>query len=252
VVYSKFKVRILRFINFGIYVFLRIILRVRYGKKRRDQLFSIKYFKSYHKVNQRRFSILWSASKYGYDGWEPRVSTFLKGKTGELFVDIGASVGYYTVLLANNFKEVIAIEPEAESVSSLRQNTAHLENVCVMQEAVSNEEGEITFYVSPTIGRHTMIPLDEGVYVKTKVKTRTLESILGSKTASLVKVDTEGAELEILKSVPPELVESWLIEAHWGEQRKRELEESLTKKGYEIKWISPSHIFAYNDISAGM
>jgi len=251
VYYDKIKSQLSRFTIYWIYLFLRIGLRVRYGKTRRDQLIAIHHFQFYHKIKQIRYSLRWSSAKYGYDDWEPSVSEFLKGITGELFVDVGASVGYYTLLLSSNFDEVIAVEPETNSANKLRKNTEHLGNVRVVQEAVSDEDGETTLFVSPMIGWHSITPQNTGSYTPTKIRTITLETLLGGKTASLIKVDTEGAELKIIDGANTEQIDSWLVEAHGGEERKTALETKLTKMGYEVKWITPSHIFAYNnDITA--
>ena len=42
---------------------------------------------------------------------EPRMSEFLKTKHGEVFVNVGAYHGHYSLLLRRNFKQVIALEP---------------------------------------------------------------------------------------------------------------------------------------------
>ncbi len=239
----KITVFILRFL----YLVFRVGLRVIYGKEERDQLILDGHFKLYHRLSRKKYSMLWASSKYGNESWEPQVSKFLKSIKGDLFVDIGASVGYYTLLLAGNFAEVIAVEPEPESYGGLLENTEHLDNIRTVQVAISDEDGETTLHVSPTIGWHTLIPRPEKTFRYSASKTRimTLRTLLEGRTASLVKVDTEGAELMILDGAPPELVKAWLIEAHWGSQRKRELEEKLVGMGYETKWISESHIYAY-------
>ncbi len=230
-----------------LYLFFRVGLRVIYGKEERDQLISEGHFRLYHKLNRKKHSILGAFAKYGIISREPQVSKFLKSIKGSLFIDIGASIGYYTLLLSGNFTEVIAVEPEPESYGGLLENTGHLDNVLAVQAAVSDEDGETTLYVSPTIGWHTLIPRPEKAfrYSASKTRTLTLKTLLNGRTASLVKVDTEGAELMILDGAPPELVKTWLIEAHWGSQRKHELEKKLGEMGYETKWISEAHIYAY-------
>ena len=230
-----------------LYLFIRVGLRVIYGKEERDQLFSDGHFKLYHRLNQKKYAMLWASSKYGNESWEPQVSKFLKTIKGSLFIDIGASVGYYTLLLHENFSAVIAVEPEPESYRGLLENTGHLDNVRTVQVAISDEDGETTLHVSPTIGWHTLIPRPEETFRYNTSKTRTLilRTLLKGRTASLVKVDTEGAALLILDGSPTELVKAWLIEAHWGAQRRQELEEKLGDMGYETKWISESHIYAH-------
>ena len=232
-----------------LYLFFRVGLRVVYGKEERDQLLLDGHFELYHRLNRKKYSMLWASSKYGNESWEPQVSKFLKNIKGSLFIDIGSSIGYYTLLLAGNFTEVIAVEPEPESYRGLLENTGHLDNVRTVRAAISDEEGETTLYVSPTIGWHTLIPRPEKTfrYSASKTRTMTLGTLLKDKRASLVKVDTEGAELVILDGAVSEQVEAWLVEAHWGAERKHELEEKLGKMGYETTWITENHIYANNN-----
>src|SRR5690348_6691978 len=42
---------------------------------------------------------------------EPRMSDYLKGKRGRIFVDVGAYHGHYSLLLSRNFEQIVAIEP---------------------------------------------------------------------------------------------------------------------------------------------
>jgi len=240
------KFKIYTFAFWVLYIPVRVGLRIVYGKERRDKLILQGRFPLYHKLKEIQYSLLWSSAKFGNFKWELNVSDLLKSIKGELFIDIGASVGYYTLLLASNFDEVLAIEPEPKSANKLRQNTEHLNNIRVIEEAVSNVDGETTLYVSPTIGWHTITPQNTAPYEPTKIKTCTLKTILGDRTASLVKVDTEGAELKILDGAPANKVRAWLIEAHGGESRKRELEARLTGYGYESVWITDTHIYAHS------
>lgn len=239
------KFKIYTFAFWVLYLSVRVVLRIVYGKKRRDELILQGGFPQYYKLMNMKYSLRWSSAKFGYDSWEPEVSNLLKGIKGKLFIDIGAGIGYYTLLLASNFDEVLSVEPEPKSASQLRHNIKHLKNVRVIEEAISNEDGETTLYVSPTIGWHTITPQNTQPYEPTKIKTCTLKTILGGRTASLVKVDTEGAELKILDGAPVDKVRAWLIEAHGGEPRKRELEARLMGDGYETVWITDTHIYAH-------
>jgi len=227
----------------------RITLRLIYGKNKRDELILSGHFGFYRSIQKWRANHRWGYiwSKGDTEEWEPKVSTLLTGLKGELFIDIGSSVGYYTLRLADNFKEIIAVEPEKESFSKLHKNTEHLDNVRTVQAAISDKDGEATLHISHTIGLHTLTPIPKDTYIVSKTKTLTLKTLLEGRTASLVKVDTEGAELMILDGAPPELVKAWLIEAHGGAERKLDLEEKLGNMGYETTWITETHIYAYCD-----
>lgn len=230
-------------------LFYRIILRLIYGKQKRDELLKSGYFNLYKKINLRYLALLWTSSKFGNEFWEPKVSKLLKNIKGKIFVDVGASVGYYTLLLQSNFKNIIAIEPEPNSANKLRKNTKEYKNIQILQMAASNINGEITLFVSPTLGWHTITPnIDRGIktnYKPIKVKTITLKKLLDKKIVDLVKVDTEGAEIKILNGAPKNNILRWLIEIHGKEERKNNVEKILVNDGYKIKWITDSHVYAY-------
>ncbi len=239
---------------FLILLTIRITLRIVYGKSKRNELILSGRVPLYQiimtKFSTHRWQYIWSHAISGSSSWEPEVSRLLSSIKGELFVDIGAGLGYYTLLLANNFKEVLAVEPEPNNASKLRLNTLHLGNVCIVQEAISNTNGETRLYINQhNIGGHTIIPQsnksNELYPISTKVKVITLEALLEGRIASLVKVDTEGAELKILDGTPPNSVKAWLIESHFGESRKKELDLKLSEMGYETSWITKSHIYAH-------
>ena len=65
---------------------------------------------------------------YLFGIWEPAITRFVKGrlKPGDLFVDIGANVGYYSLLaakLVGSEGQVIAIEASPTIARKLEQNS---------------------------------------------------------------------------------------------------------------------------------
>ena len=67
----------------------------------------------------------------------PRLALFLIGhsniKKRDTVIDIGAGSGVITTALAKRCRQVIAVEPDAETVARLRQNVSKLHNVTVRQ-----------------------------------------------------------------------------------------------------------------------
>ena len=183
---------------------------------------------------------------------EADVSKFLFTKAfGKLFIDVGANLGRYTILLGRNFDKVIAVEPDPNNVFFLMQNVkqANLSNVKILQCAVSDKDGTAFLYFSSHIAGHTLCKnLGKGEIL---VRTRTLASIIQSNTADLVKVDVEGAEWLVLKGAEPILdrIKAWVVELH-NPKRKRELEQWFVFHGYSFKWLdfrgkTANHIYAW-------
>jgi len=83
-------------------------------------------------------------------------------KEGGTVVDMGANIGYFTLLaarLAGKEGKVYAFEPEPHNYEMILKNLAlnGYENVVPMQKAVSNAAGTVKLYVSSKdVGAHTL------------------------------------------------------------------------------------------------
>ena len=90
-----------------------------------------------------------------YGGWEPLETQVVlhEVKQGETVLDIGANVGYYTLLLAacvGSEGRVIAFEPEPDNLALLEANVRlnRLSNVTVVPKAVSSAGSSLPLYLS--------------------------------------------------------------------------------------------------------
>jgi FkbM family methyltransferase len=129
-----------------------------------------------------------------YEGENQRLFASLVPTNGTVY-DIGANVGFYTLLAASRAKRVIAAEPLAENIAYLKRHL-DLNGVCnveVWSAAVADKEGEEPFTAGPN---HSMGKLgDKGPLVRT-VTLDHLSDACGP--PSLIKVDVEGAEYRVL------------------------------------------------------
>lgn len=127
-------------------------------------------------------------------------------KKGDVVVDVGANIGYYTVLLAQKAKKVYAFEPDSDNFEILEKNIKAngLENVVAIKAAVGSKEGELKLYKSEeNLGDHKLYetplgsaasPLDEGE----KIKVIKLDDFVKEKI-DLMKIDTQGWEPEVIE-----------------------------------------------------
>jgi len=125
-------------------------------------------------------------------------------------IDIGANIGYYSILasrLIGSEKRVFSFEPQVSMVSKLRRNIElnALRNVKVFPFALSDAPGTVTFHVPPegTEALGSMHANGRFEVVKTvEVETQRLDDVmsnLGNPKIGLIKMDAEGAELPILR-----------------------------------------------------
>jgi len=86
--------------------------------------------------------------------YEPLETELVKEevKKGDVVLDIGANIGYYTLIFAKLVGEegkVYAFEPEPDNFALLKYNVEinGYQNVILVQKAVSNKSGEIRLYL---------------------------------------------------------------------------------------------------------
>jgi len=137
-------------------------------------------------------------------------------KKTAVFLDIGANIGYYSILgcSINDRLTVYAFEPSTGPIAYLFENIQInnvLNNVFAEQLALSDTSGEIDFYeiknakfpeIKNLSGEHNIGTKKDKISCKTKVSSITLDEYTKVKSIEaidLIKLDTEGAEVLILK-----------------------------------------------------
>jgi FkbM family methyltransferase len=144
--------------------------------------------------------------------WEPfetRVMLSLLNR-GDVVVDIGANIGWYTIALALQIGEsgrVFAFEPEPDNADLLEQSVAlnRLSNVRLFRCALSESPGTLQLIKSVTnMGDHRVSTLPSGQLQGIDVPVDTLDRLVASgavdlKRARIVKIDTQGAEVLVLR-----------------------------------------------------
>ncbi|MBA7692614.1 hypothetical protein ES703_101181 [subsurface metagenome] len=123
---------------------------------------------------------------------------------GDIVIDIGAHAGMFTVKAAKLVGDkglVIAIEPEPRNLAILQHNieSHSLTNVKIVSKAIFNEKTTVRLYLQD-LSVHHSLSYRSGNYIE--VEADSLDNIvseLGLDHVDFVKIDVEGAELEILK-----------------------------------------------------
>ena len=122
-------------------------------------------------------------------------------KESDLFVDIGANIGSYTILASAHINAyTIAIEPEPFTFAHLLNNV-FINNiqrkVRALNIALGSYIGEINFSNTHDTTNHVSTDVDKDVI---SVMINTLDNILNEeKMPILLKIDLEGFETEVLK-----------------------------------------------------
>jgi len=206
------------------------------------------------KTNQTNYLtklIYWEG---GYKQFE-YTSIFVKLiKKVDSFFDIGANIGYYSLLAANENKDIkiVGFEPATGPLHFFNENVRinNFENIKIESIALSHKDGNIEFYEiknkkykylehnlagesnagSNTKGRH---------FIVNKVKTCTLDNYVEMNKIvgiDLIKMDTEGTENLILEKASFVLAEMKpiIICETLFNTIEMELEKIMKSFGYEF------------------
>ncbi len=148
--------------------------------------------------------------KICFNAFEPReterVRAFLK--PGMTFVDVGANIGYYTLLAAScvgsSAGRVIAFEPSPYAAERLEEavRTNHIPHVRIFPVALGAVSTEQSLYVPLQPGNHTPTMLANAGGRPVTVAVRRLEDCLREASVDrvdLLKIDVEGFEPDVLR-----------------------------------------------------
>lgn len=170
------------------------------------------------------------------------IQSFLR--PGMTFVDVGANVGYFTLLAASLGARVIAYEPTPAVFARLRQNVAlnGFDNVMLVNAAVADQRGTLTLYQSPDDPEANNLFGDGDHSVE--VAAVALDDDLkerGVQKVDLLKIDAEGAEPMVLlgsarllsgSSAPSVILEVNPVTLRSANSEPAALLEALETKGY--------------------
>lgn len=152
-------------------------------------------------------------------------------------VDVGAGVGSFAVVAARRFPtcHILAFEPDPQQCILLRENAAansiEVESVCM---AIGTKSA---YLLSGKGARSsTVVHSDGGIFVPGV----TLDEFIRGDTVDLLKIDCEGAELDVLRSLSPlglEHVARVALEYHnfEGERQDLMLGSFLRDAGYTVR-----------------
>jgi FkbM family methyltransferase len=170
-------------------------------------------------------------------------------KKGDTVLDIGANIGYYVLIesqLVGENGKVYAVEPVRGNFDLLKKNVLlnNLKNVDTFQLAFGEDNKESTIYVSnfcnlSSMKKNTTI----GKIIDAQsVTEQTVDTFLKNKVSpSLIRMDVEGYEYEILKGMLQTLkgkvrILAELHPCNLYEEKIKEIFQILTQNNFYVRF----------------
>lgn len=176
-------------------------------------------------------------------------------KPGGVVYDVGANVGYYTLLAADRVGsagEVVAFEPFPQNIAFLKRHLQlnGLGQVRVIEGAVSQRSGTARFEVGPTLAMGKLDATGELEVAVVALDELRAEGTLPA--PDLIKMDIEGAEHDALLGARTLLAQDRpvLFLATHGPEVHRACCELLTELDYELESLDERPVEASDEILA--
>lgn len=160
---------------------------------------------------------------------------------GGVVWDIGANVGFYSLLAARKAAKVLAFEPLPENLTFLHRHVelnSLQQRIKVFPVAASDNDGQSMFKIVPGNRSEGSLRPDGTL----AVRTLRLDSL--GIVPDLIKIDVEGNEYAVLSGARQTLTAhhpSVLVALHTGDSTCRDL---LIELGYEVTETASGELFA--------
>jgi FkbM family methyltransferase len=197
----------------------------------------------------------WQAhTAYVIGSYEPEFINALRRhvRPGDTCVDVGGNMGYYCMVMARltgSKGRVITFEPIAENQAVLRENIAlnGMKNVEVADIALGASPGVMSL-IRGEAGAVTATPSVKGYAVEgtqssVEVRVDALDAFLEYRSCrpSVIKIDVEGAEMEVLQGAVKTLRAARptvLLEVHgWDDESSGMVRDFFSPLEYKISLL---------------
>jgi FkbM family methyltransferase len=119
----------------------------------------------------------------------------------ELFVDVGANIGSYSILAAMAGARCVACEPVPETFQHLLTNirlNGFSSQIDARNVAIGGSNGRLRFTKDLDTMNHVLAPNESGAKT-TEVDVCRLDDLLANESPVVIKIDVEGYEMEVIR-----------------------------------------------------
>jgi FkbM family methyltransferase len=258
------------------YILYRIFLRAKMGKVKRDMLLNQNRMSEFDFLPERAYvtdngvkAIPRRRTRDFQMLFVPReqeVKRYLVMEENETFVDVGANVGSYSLMVANEYKgkavKVIAIEAHPGNYEALCRNIRcnKFENLIIpINKVVSDHKGVVALYERSHDGTRVDSEMfsvcnDQLIDASNilhpggnslEIECDTLDNILLNYRVDVIKMDVEGAEVLALKGATKtlEVIRKIVVEIHGD--KSENVNQILRNHGFKLESINEQGQMSY-------
>lgn len=169
-----------------------------------------------------------------------KLHLFSKKINSEILIDIGANIGFYSILSSQRFEQIYSFEPNERNFKVLKKNIEKnkLNNIQTFSFGLGEKE-EVLLGDSNTKGELFQtsgfsISKDNKNGEKALIKKG--DDVLQFKNKTLtIKIDVEGYEFFVLKGLKSTLVNNWcILQIEIWEKNYDEVHKFLKSLGYKM------------------
>jgi len=179
--------------------------------------------------------------------------TYKSVDESDTVLDIGANLGYFTVL-CKNAKKIVSIEPLPNAIPILKKNikvNKLSDKSKVVNAAVGKNKGHLYLETNKKLNLSKIV--DKKNPQSSKIKSESLKDLIGKYNANFIRMDVEGYEYELLFENIPKKINKIAMEFHTdllGKERKEKLLKYFEEEGFKVKYFIsdiPTKLNKYNN-----
>ena len=165
---------------------------------------------------------------------------FSKKINSDILIDIGANIGFYSILSSGRFGQIYSFEPNDRNFKLLKKNIKNnkLNNIQVLNFGLGEKE-EVLLGNSNTKGelfQTSGFAISKNNKKGESVLIKKGDDVLQLKNTTLtIKIDVEGFEFFVLKGLKSTLINNWcVLQVEIWEKNNDEVHNFLKSLGYKM------------------
>jgi FkbM family methyltransferase len=177
------------------------------------------------------------------------VNNIPKSNLEKSAVDVGANIGNHTLYFSNYFKKVISFEPQKNVYEILNLNCLKKLNIETYNHGLGNANALVSIYVpNDDCGMASVQKMNIDCREE-KIEIKVYDEHYYGEEIGLIKIDTEGSELEVLEGMKTSIRKYTPIicfELNRDIDNRKRVIEYLYNLGYINFYVKRSLFFPYN------